>query len=92
MAGDIDDDKSTVTWAERLVQLAKLQLESDPDERDNLADLPEHAERCQKMRAALFAGFDWNGVHAQLETDRARLPEFMSGQRPSTPYRMNAGN
>jgi choline-sulfatase len=60
-------------------------LQSDPDERNNLADLPEHAERCRQMREALFDGFSWEGVHAQLAADRARLPEHMSGQKPSTP-------
>ena len=60
-------------------------LENDPEEMVNLADRPEHAQRCQTMREALFDGFNWKQVHTQLSADRERRLQFMSGQRPSTP-------
>ena len=59
--------------------------ETDPNEENNLAGRPEHAGRCRIMREALFRDFSWEGVHEQLAIDRARLPEFMSGVKPSTP-------
>jgi choline-sulfatase len=58
---------------------------NDPDEEVNLAAQPEHAERARKMRGQLFEGFSWEQVHAQLEIDRKRVPEFASGLKPSTP-------
>ncbi len=60
-------------------------LASDPPEKLNLAARPEHQERCLQMKQALFRNFSWQQVHEQLALDRARLPEFLSGQRPSTP-------
>lgn len=51
----------------------------------HFAAQPEHASRCQIMREALFRGFGWEQVHEQLAKDRERLPEFFSGQKPSTP-------
>jgi choline-sulfatase len=59
--------------------------ECDALETTNLARDAEHAERCGRMRAALFDGFSWEGVHAQLQADRARAPAFLSGYQPSTP-------
>ena len=58
---------------------------NDPEERTNLADRPEHAERCAAMRAKLFEHFSWEQVHAQLKADRERLPQHLSGHKPSTP-------
>jgi choline-sulfatase len=58
---------------------------NDPHEQHNLADRPEHAERCRRMRAELFADFSWDQVHAQLEADRERVPDQLSGHQPSTP-------
>lgn len=58
---------------------------NDPGETVNLAAQPEHASRCQNMREALFRNFGWEQVHEQLAKDRERLPEFFSGQKPSTP-------
>jgi len=60
-------------------------LQRDPDENNNLADHPEQADRVETMRAMLEEGFDWDQVHRQLVTDRERVPELLSGQRPSTP-------
>ena len=60
-------------------------MANDPHETTNLAGLPEHEERCRRMREALFRDFSWEEAHAQLAIDRARLPEFLSGVRPSTP-------
>jgi hypothetical protein len=36
------------------------------------------------MRTQLFDGFSWEHVHAQLQIDRKRVPEFASGLKPST--------
>ena len=58
---------------------------NDPNETVNLADRPEHADRCKTMRRALFDGFDWQQIHTQLEADRSRLARHMSGQKPTTP-------
>ena len=37
------------------------------------------------MRDALHKGFSWDGVHRQLALDRERLPQFLSGLKPTTP-------
>ena len=58
---------------------------NDPGENTNLAGQPEHVERCRKMREQLFRGFSWQEVHKRLESDRQRLPQFLSGLKPSTP-------
>ena len=60
-------------------------LANDPAENVNLAGRPEHAARCRMMREALFRGFSWEQVHAQLTADRRRLPQLLSGQKPTTP-------
>ncbi len=60
-------------------------MQGDPGETTNLADDPRHGERCRQMRAALFHGFSWDRVHRQLAADRARLPQYLSGLKPSTP-------
>jgi hypothetical protein len=59
--------------------------EADPLETTNLAGNAEHAHRCTRMRRELYSGFSWEGVHAQLREDRARLPAFLSGLQPSVP-------
>ena len=58
---------------------------ADPGEETNLAGDPVQSERCATMREALFRGFSWEQVHEQLSADRERLPELMSGLKPSTP-------
>lgn len=58
---------------------------NDPEEEANLAESPHQATRCRKMREALFEGFSWEWVHQQMAADRARLSEFQSGQKPTTP-------
>ena len=58
---------------------------NDPNETENLAQCTEHADRCRIMRQELFDGFSWQQVHTQLEADRDRLTEYMSGHKPSTP-------
>ena len=58
---------------------------NDPGEETNLAGRPEQAERCRAMRENLFQEFSWELVHEQLANDRRRLPEFASGQKPTTP-------
>ena len=37
------------------------------------------------MRRAALAGFDWADIHRQIARDRERIPQFASGQKPSTP-------
>lgn len=65
----------------------------DPLETRNLADAPEHQERCRIMREWLFTSFSWEDVHRQLEADRKRIPEHSSGVTPTTPnqYRLPDG-
>jgi choline-sulfatase len=58
---------------------------NDPDETINLAGHPEHAERCGRMRDAVFQDFSWHQVHTQLKSDSERLGEFASGLKPTTP-------
>jgi hypothetical protein len=60
-------------------------LDKDPLEGTNLADDPAHVAQCNKMRQWLYRDFSWEGVHAHLEEDRRRLPEFLSGLPPGTP-------
>jgi hypothetical protein len=50
-----------------------------------LADDEAQAARCLQMRAWLYQNFSWAEVHAQLATDRERVPGYLSGQRPTTP-------
>lgn len=58
---------------------------NDPEENVNLANDPKYANRCVSMRKALFQNFSWEEVHQKLAADRTRLPEFLSGLKPSTP-------
>lgn len=60
-------------------------LENDPREESSLVDDPAQAERCREMREWLYRAFSWNEVHSRLAEDRARLPQFLSGQPPGTP-------
>lgn len=58
---------------------------NDPNETTNLAGHPEHRSRCDRMRKKLYQNFSWEMVHQQLGEDKKRVPEFLSGRRPSTP-------
>ena len=60
-------------------------LVNDPDETINVADRPENNQRCRQMQEALFQGFGWDLVHEQLEKDRSRLGQYLSGHKPTTP-------
>ena len=60
-------------------------LANDPHEMTNLATDPQHADRIKEMRDALHKGFSWDGVHRQFALDRERLPQFLSGLKPTTP-------
>ena len=60
-------------------------LSTDPDETNNLAHLPEHAQRCADLRAKVLEGFSWDQIHTQLAHDRERIKGFASGLRPTTP-------
>ena len=66
---------------------------NDPHENHNLAQLAQHAEICKQLKALLYRDFNWAAAHQQLAADRARLPQFKSGLRPSTPnqYRLADG-
>lgn len=74
----------------KLVQVERGQeflfnLAEDPAERVNRLNDPSCATIVGAMRAMLARGFDWESAHRQLEADRRRVPEFLSGQRPSMP-------
>jgi len=60
-------------------------LANDPGEQVNLASQPEHADRCQAMRAELYRDFDWAQARARLSADRQRIEQFRSGVKPTTP-------
>lgn len=60
-------------------------LVDDPTERINLAEDPEHADRCERMRSQVFDDFSWEGTDQQLHADRLRVEEFLSGLKPTTP-------
>ena len=66
---------------------------NDPEENTNLAERQEHSERCRKMEKKLFGSISWEQIRDQLAEDRARLPEFYSGLKPTTPnqYRLPDG-
>jgi len=92
----VTDDQPYVAW--RAVQDSRwkyVEVEGgkpllfdrfeDPGENTNLAEKPEHAQRCRDMREALFSGFSWEKVHKQLVVDRKRMQEVRSGFKPTTP-------
>ena len=93
--GQTPDDEPSAAWrcvrderwkyveVERGARLL-FDLQNDPAESRNLAGDPAHGERCRQMEAWLHRDFSWEGVHASLATDRARLPEFLSGLPPGT--------
>ncbi|MBE7539499.1 MAG: sulfatase-like hydrolase/transferase [Opitutaceae bacterium] len=60
-------------------------LREDPEERLNRMAEAAQAGRIDSMRAMLEQGFSWEAAHRQLEADRLRVPEHLSGMRPSTP-------
>lgn len=68
-------------------------LVNDPHEDHNLAAQPEYQAHCERMHRAVFPDFDWEDLRRQLEEDRARLPQFFSGVKPTTPnqYRLQDG-
>lgn len=57
----------------------------DPGETANLAGQAEHAELCRDLRKKLFEGFSWDQAMSQLDADRQRLPQYLSGLKPTTP-------
>ena len=57
----------------------------DPGETANLAGQAEHAELCRDLRKKLFEGFSWDQAMSQLDADRERLPQYLSGLKPTTP-------
>ena len=58
---------------------------SDPGEAVNLAGHAEHAALCRDLREKLFSGFSWDQAMSQLAADRQRLPQHLSGVKPTTP-------
>lgn len=68
-------------------------LHNDRSENHNVANRPEHAQRCEELKRLLYRDFNWSAAHQQLAKDRVRLAEFKSGLRPSTPnqYRLADG-
>ena len=78
----------TSDW--KLVQVERGQellfnLTEDPDERINRLNDPSCSTILNALRAMLAKDFSWEAAHRQLEADRLRVPEFLSGQRPSMP-------
>lgn len=78
----------TQDW--KYVQMEKgrellFHLKEDPGELHNRVDDPAQSERVQAMRTMLETNFSWDQAHLQLEADRLRVPEYLSGQRPSMP-------
>ena len=66
-------------------EILLFDLENDPEETKNVANLVENRERCGVMREWLYRDFSWELVHENLARDRARLPEYYSGLMPGTP-------
>ncbi len=58
---------------------------NDPAENRNLADDPDHTRRCKRMKELLFTDVTWKELRNQMARDRARLPEFFSGLKPTMP-------
>ena len=60
-------------------------MEADPEENNNLAGDPKHGDLCREMHEELFAEASWEDLHRQLDADRKRIPEYLSGVKPSMP-------
>lgn len=60
-------------------------LPQDPGEEQNLAGDPSQAERVKEMRAILEQKITWSEIHARLKADKERVPQFYSGEKPTTP-------
>ena len=58
---------------------------NDKGENVNVAQNPECADICKKMRAQVFADMTWEQVHERLPRDRERMPQYFSGIKPSMP-------
>jgi choline-sulfatase len=74
----------------KLVQVERgaellFNLREDPEETRDLSGDPTQADRLKSLRGMREQGFSWPAAHAQLMADRQRVPEFLSGRRPSTP-------
>ncbi|AKJ64670.1 alpha-N-acetylglucosaminidase TIM-barrel domain-containing protein [Kiritimatiella glycovorans] len=73
---------------ERIAEVELYDLKSDPGEHVNLADRPEYAERCARMRAKLIAG--WRAAVVTGEGDEADL-EAMHKQDAESPEQLTGG-
>ncbi len=60
-------------------------LDEDPEETINRVDDPACSDQVKTLRAMLETNFSWEQAHRQLAADRLRVPDYLSGQRPSTP-------
>ncbi|MFP4383952.1 MAG: sulfatase-like hydrolase/transferase [Spirochaetia bacterium] len=60
-------------------------LTEDPGETVNLSGDPRFAEIEKTMAAELESRITWEEIHRRLKADKERVPEFLSGQKPSTP-------
>ncbi|HVX42687.1 MAG TPA: sulfatase-like hydrolase/transferase [Mycobacteriales bacterium] len=60
-------------------------LANDPGESVNLAPDPVHAGRVRSMKDLAFTDFSWDAVIDQLLADQQRLPDYLSGVRPTVP-------
>jgi choline-sulfatase len=60
-------------------------LKDDPFENANVVRDPAHGGLVASLRAMLEKDFSWESAHRQLEADRLRVPQYLSGRRPSMP-------
>jgi hypothetical protein len=60
-------------------------LTEDPAEEVNLAGKSQYADREKSMREELAGTISWEEIHKRLAEDRKRIPDFLSGQKPTTP-------
>lgn len=60
-------------------------LKEDPTESNNRINDPTLTDLITSLRAMLETNFSWEQAHRQLEADRKRVPDYLSGKRPSTP-------
>ena len=60
-------------------------LETDPDEFENLAGQAAHRELEASLHEQLMAGFSWESVADQIEADKVRSRDFKEPWRAGTP-------
>jgi choline-sulfatase len=60
-------------------------IATDPEEKHNLAGKEQYAPRLREMQKRLHDTITWEEIHHRLQSDKERVPEFFSGQKPTTP-------